>query len=139
MKAIRVRFNLSRGKNYMKWKLEFPTIRDAKGTITHSSSVQYLNPSEVILMMSDCVLDNHKEVAQKIFDGGNKTVCAWVLCKEIIVLPSRLNIQTPKENQLRYNPRIVPCWMLEDRNVDGVRFTHIISQGKNLFYRETRV
>ena len=67
-KKIKVRFNLGKGKNYMKWKLQFPT---------HS---EYYSPSEYNLAMFGCTLKNSKTTAKKIHDGAHKTVCAWILC-----------------------------------------------------------
>ena len=63
-KSIKVRFNLGRGKNFMKWKVTYP------------DRVEYHNPNDVQLVMTDCVFKNHKGVAQKIFNDGEKVVCA---------------------------------------------------------------
>jgi len=53
-KKIKVRFNLGKGKNYMKWKLEFPT---------HS---EYYSPEDYNLALFGCQLKNHKKTAEKI-------------------------------------------------------------------------
>ena len=58
MKSFKVRFNLGRGKNFMKWKVQYP---DGK--------IEYHLPSEVQLLMHECILKNQKKTAQKIFDG----------------------------------------------------------------------
>jgi hypothetical protein len=55
MKSIKVRFNLSRGVNYLKWKVEYP-----------DGNVMYYYPTGVQLIMGDCTLKNYKKVAEKI-------------------------------------------------------------------------
>ena len=79
LKRIKVRFNLGRGKNYMKWKIQYP-----------NGNILYYNPSEVQFVMTNCQLRNYKKVAEKIFNGGNKVVCAWVLCEEINIIDNEL-------------------------------------------------
>jgi lipopolysaccharide biosynthesis glycosyltransferase len=61
MKSIKIRFNLGKGKNFMKWKVQY-----TDGTI------EYHSPADVQLLMHDCTLKNHKKTAQKIFDGAKK-------------------------------------------------------------------
>lgn len=106
-RRTRVRFNLGRGKNYMKWRVLRP-----------DGSVEFLDPNEVQLVMIGCTFKNSKRVAQRIFDGENKTVCAWILC-------DRLEIRKPNsysdnsDLQARYNPRVAPNWQLGDQDIDG--------------------
>lgn len=114
MKSIKVRFNLGAGKNYMKWKVEYP-----------DGEVKYLHPTEVQLIMHDCTLKNYKKTAQKIFDGAQKTVCAWVLCKEIEIRNE--NFESGTEQKIKFNPRVQPNWVLNGEVVDGQKFDSIIS------------
>lgn len=51
MTKAKIRFNLGRGKNYMKWKIEC-----AEGTF-------YLSPEDVNLRMVNARLRNHRGVA----------------------------------------------------------------------------
>jgi hypothetical protein len=115
MARIKVRFNLGRGANYMKWKVQYP-----------NGVVEYYKPTEVQLMMKGCQLRNHKGVAKKIFDGGNKTVCAWVLCDEIeIINPATTNYLKPflkydlMFDRIKYTPRVKPNWLLNGDIVDN--------------------
>ena len=63
-KRIKVRFNLGRGPNYLKWKVSYP-----------NGEVMYYYPTGVQLTMKGCTLKNSKSTAQKIFRGeSNKTV-----------------------------------------------------------------
>ena len=64
----KVRFNLGRGDNYMKWKVSTP-----------SGEATYHNPDDVLIIMKGCKLFNQKGSANKIYEGANKTVCAWVI------------------------------------------------------------
>jgi hypothetical protein len=121
MARIKVRFNLGRGANYMKWKVQYP-----------NGVVEYHNPSETQLILNGCQLRNHKGVAKKIFDGGNKTVCAWVLCDEIeIITLTTTNYLKPflkldlMFDRIKYNPRVKPNWIFNDEIVDN-EFIHSI-------------
>ena len=116
MKSIKVRFNLGRGKNYMKWKIQHP---DGK--------IEYHSPTDVQLLMHDCVLKNYKTVSQKIFEGGNKTVCAWILCKSLVIKKSEFIQGDLDGERIRYNPRVTPNWMLNDSNADGMSVDKLVS------------
>lgn len=105
MKSIKVRFNLGRGKNYLKWKVTYP-----------DGEVTYYSPDEFQLVMTECTFKNHKKTAQKIYDGDNKTVCAWILCKDIKIYTGKPI--TDESNRVRYNPRVQPNWVYNDKVVD---------------------
>lgn len=125
MQNIKVRFNLGAGKNFMKWKIQYP---DGK--------VEYHSPSDVQLLMQGCTLKNHKKVAQKIYEGGEKVVCAWILCSSIKVVTT--NIATELDNILfgepiKYNPRVTPHWMLDGEVVDNLCLTKLVSVGKGVY------
>ena len=122
MARIKVRFNLGRGANYMKWKVQYP-----------NGVVEYHNPSEVQLILKDCQLRNYKGVAQKIFDGGEKVVCSWVLCKDIEII-NHTFIQFDKIcDRLKYNPRVKPNWILNGEIVDNKCITTIASVDYGLY------
>lgn len=121
MVRTKVRFNLARGKNYKKWKITYP------GGIT-----EYLDPSEVTLVMSKCKLNNNRKVAEKIFGGKSKEVCAWVLCEYLVITDKE---QTPMEEsqRLRFNPRVKPNWDFKNVNADGKEYRCIESRGSRLY------
>ena len=73
---IKVRYNLGRGVNYMKWKVTYG-----------DKAASYYEPTLFNLRMKNCVLKNNKTTATKIFNGENKTVCAWITCNEIDIIP----------------------------------------------------
>ena len=116
---IKVRFNLGRGKNYLKWKIEYP-----------NSEPQYLDPNEVKLVMEGCLLKNYKKVSQRIFDGSNKTVCSWVICDNVIV-----KIPEPHlgGKSVSYNPRIKPHWVYDGVDADNFTFETLVSDGRELY------
>ena len=62
MKSIKVRFNLGRGQNYMKWKVQYT-----------DGSVEYHSPSEVQLLMHECILKNHSQPC-RLFSGLRERV-----------------------------------------------------------------
>jgi hypothetical protein len=123
MKSIKVRFNLGRGKNYMKWKVQY-----TDGTI------EYHSPTDVQLVMHECILKNHRKTAQKIYDGGDKVVCAWVLCKRLAIVKSdRFTKADLNGERVRYNPRVTPHWMLDGENVDGISVDKLVSVDFGLY------
>lgn len=126
MKSIKVRFNLGAGQNYMKWKIEYP---DGK--------VEYHAPADVQLVMKNCILKNHRKTAQRIFDGGQKTVCAWVLCKSLEI--RRDNFEIDNDQRIRYNPRVLPNWVLNGVVVDNQAFDEVFSVDFGLFLKKIKL
>lgn len=116
---IKVRFNLGRGKNFMKWKVE----ADGRS--------EYYSPEEYNLFMYGCQLKNQRSTAEKIHQGAEKSVCAWILCDSIML---GQNVELPEANtRLTYNPRVRPNWMAGDTVADNQQFEHIWSDGRKLF------
>lgn len=122
MKSIKVRFNLAKGKNHMKWKIQYP---DGK--------VEYHSPSEVQLLMYECTFKNYKTVAQKIFEGGEKVVCAWVLCKSLAIKKDKFIQGDLIGERVRYNPRVTPHWMLKSEEYDGMSVDKLVSVDFGLY------
>lgn len=103
---IKVRFNLGRGTNYMKWKVQYP-----------DGGVHYFNPDNIQMVMKGCILKNSRTTAMKIYNGEHKMVCAWVLCDTIDI---RTEDFTPDNGQqVKYNPRVLPFWNKDGVNMDG--------------------
>lgn len=118
---IKVRFNLGKGPRYMKWKIEY----------THGEP-EYLDPKEVQLIMIGCILRNQKATAEKIHQGANKTVCAWVECCDVIIT-TQTGIDV-ESNRIMYNPRKTPNWTNNaEENLDNQYYSKIISLDKILF------
>jgi hypothetical protein len=127
MKPHKIRFNLGRGVNYMKWKVEYPDKR-----------VEYLDPEKVQLIMYDCTLKNNRKVAQRILDGEiTKMVCAYILCERIEILAE--NFLGESNINVRYNPKVFPYWTVLGTNTDNMKYDKIFSVGNKLFLPPTIV
>lgn len=122
MKRVKIRFNLGRGVNYKKWKINHV-----------DKSVEYLDPEKVQLTMVNCELVNNKKISQEIFNGSHKRICAWILCEKITIKKRNFNQTDLIGGCLNFNPRIEPNWVLEGINVDGVKIKKIESLGNKLF------
>lgn len=115
----KVRFNLGRGSNYKKWKIENTVTKD----------YIHIDPEEVSLTLINCTLKNNKKRSKQIFEGANKSVCAWVLCEKILVNPPK----KIKGDSIRYNPRVAPYWSHNGKNVDDKHYDVLNTNGKNIF------
>ena len=124
MDKYRVRFNLGRGDNYKKWKVTSP-----------NGDVQYIDPKTQVLDMKGCTLKNNKKSAQKIFDGSNKFVCAWIECDEVKVKPYGLWIYLDGIAQVRYNPRVAPNWQHSgsNMNIDNEYYSRLLTQRVSVY------
>lgn len=128
MKRIKVRFNLGRGPNYLKWKIQYP-----------SGAVEYASPTDTQLVMTGCTLKNNRKTAEKIFRGEHKTVCAWILCDEVEVKFSGFSQydNDPNNTRLSYNPRVNPYWVLGKMTpADNFKFNKIGTVDYKLFVTE---
>lgn len=123
MKMHKVRFNLSRGVNYMKWKITYPDGR-----------VEYHTPDAIQITMQNCQLRNNRKTAEKIYAGENKSVCAWILCESLAISnPKQLENHT---NLLRYNPKVKPYWYIQgdDSSADNHYFNTLSTYGKQIHH-----
>jgi len=113
-KKIKVRFNLGRGENYMKWKVQYP-----------NGYTKYFRPTDVQLVMTDCILKNSRTTAMKILKGEHKVVCAWVLCD---IIDIRTEDFIPDNGQqVKYNPRVLPFWNRNGVDMDGSKIKEMYS------------
>ena len=97
--TTKVRFHLGRGPNYPRWQVRFG-----------DNAPEYFDPEDVILQMHNAVLRNQRGTAEKILNGENKTVCAWVECDHLEVKP-RGQYYIPRAKQFcHYNPKRRAHW-----------------------------
>ena len=127
MRQFKVRFHLGAGENFMHWRVEN----------TKTGEVFFYNPEKFRLIMHNCYLRNQKSAANKINQGANKSVCAWVECESVY----KIDPQRPKNSIMefkeffKYNPRITPYWRSEtDVNIDGKSYSKIVSKNNKLGY-----
>ena len=125
----KVRFHLGKGENFMKWRIENVETKE----------VTFHSPKEVMISMIDCKLHNHKGTAKKINEGQNKTVCAWIMGKNVNVIASQ-NYSFEKfiqeesmTNVAQYNPRVTPYWRdQDDNNIDKHEYSFMLTDGTKL-------
>lgn len=121
---FKIRFHLKNGKNFLNWQI----------TNIETGVKQYVDPELHDLVMGDCKLHNRKGVANSIFKGGEKNVCAWIVCTAYTTRPR--TAPEGRSQAIRYNPRDCIHWHLESdtgTNLDNARFKQIVSSGRKLF------
>lgn len=123
---IKIRFNLGRGCNFMKWKVE--------NTVT--GEIQYIDPAYTTLQMTNATLLNRKAAAEHIHGGANKYPCAWILAEKVEILPRYGKYHNGNLTQIKYNPRENPFWSLAGLNIDGQYYSEIITINKSVFISE---
>jgi len=122
-RMVKVRFHLARGANFKTWQ------------VIDNGVVRYYDPDAVCLRMFGCRLKNRRRVADKIFAGEDKTVCAWIDCERVEVGDSSSLETRDNQNILSFNPKVVPYWVRDGEcaeNLDGMVFSEIISRGRRL-------
>ena len=125
---VRLRFHLARGEHYMHWQLRRGESRPT-----------YWSPS-ANFKLKDVTLYNRRNVAEKIYNGENKTVCAWLSISGSIKI-STVPTDTDGLHQISYNPRVSPFWTYKDIvnekseliNLDMQKFDEAIINGKEIF------
>ena len=120
-----IRFNLGTGENYLKWKITTP-----------SGNHHYHEPSHVTIFMEGCRLVNQKGTANKIFEGANKSVCAWVEADKVAIYHKMPKDFIEGGKRVSYNPRVTPNWVLDGENVDKQKVGNLVSEGRNLLTSE---
>lgn len=122
MKRYKVRFHLAKGDNFMKWQ-----VFDLQ-----TGNKDYFDPESKYIIMRDCVLGNHPATAKKIFDGHNKTVCAWVACEHVSVVDSPPSLNNM--NRFMYNPRKNPHWFTDTiKNADKLKFKTMVTNNRRVY------
>ena len=125
MKRYRVRFHLARGDNYMKWQV-FDKQNNTK---------DYFDPNSKSLFMRSCELGNHPTTAKKIYNGDNKTVCAWISCDDYQVWDNeRFTLNAGAMTHYKYNPKKNPHWFTDTHdNRDGLKLDTMITQSRAVY------
>ena len=119
---IKVRFHLGR-KNYLHWQVKY------------KDSIEFYSPDSVSLLMHKCYLKNRTSVARKIHEGAYKSVCAWIECEDLQILPAE-EISLDRMMQVCYNPKVAPYWRDEKgSNIDGKRFESLVTKRSKVFVK----
>ena len=98
----KVRFHLARGENFMKWQVTQP-----------NGDKRYLNPEHNSIAMCGCKLRVQPSTAQKIHDGANKSVCAWIDCHHLQETNDPIPM-TIFDTRIAFNPKQSVHWMAEE-------------------------
>ena len=123
LRRYRVRFHLAKGENFMKWQV-FDKLHGTK---------EYYDPDTKSIVMRDCILGNQPATAKKIFDGDNKTVCAWVACDDVSIVDSLSRIDH-RMTRFKYNPRKNPHWFSDaSMNCDNRKFKMMITNNRKVY------
>ena len=124
MKRYKVRFNLAKGAHYMTWKVICP-----------DGYIGYYSPSLSQLVMTGCTLKNNNKTAQAIYKGGEKVVCAWVLCDNITIKHTNFTQadEKDKSNKISYNPRKHPYWIADGDIADDKHYDLLMSVDTGLY------
>ena len=124
--TTKVRFHLGRGPNYQRWQVRFG-----------DNAPEYFDPEDVILQMHNAVLRNQRGTAEKILNGENKTVCAWVECDHLEVKP-RGQYYIPRAKQFcHYNPKRRAHWFNNNReDIDNTKHKLLATFGKLIIIPE---
>jgi len=125
MSKYKIRFNLGRGENFMKWQVTYP-----------EGNVEYFDPAQFTLVMRDCKLRNQPSTAQKIHDGANKTVCAWIDAEDVEVMEDYdIDINWYNDKRINFNPRKQPNWVYENdiENIDNKEFSLLTTSGRSVY------
>ena len=123
MKRYKVRFHLASGDNYMKWQV-FDLQEGTK---------DYFDPEFKSIIMRDCRLGNNPATAKKIFDGENKTVCAWVACEDVTIIDSPNSI-SKRMTHYKYNPKKNPHWHTQTcHNVDNLPLKTMVTHKRKVY------
>lgn len=122
----RVRFNLGRGEYFKTWKVE------QKSPTGKWEKVEYYNTQAFSILLKGCKLHNGKDTAEKIFNGSNKSVCAWIECISFQAAPSTGDV--PRSPQIKYDPKVAPYWRdLDGNNIDNLEIASLVTQGNQVY------
>lgn len=122
----KVRFHLAKGPNYQRWQVR-------KG----DREPVYYDPEDVILEMYNAVLRNQRKTAERIYDGQNKTVCAWVECDHLVVKRRHQHAIPDTAGFCHFNPRRRPHWFDKRENdLDNQSYSMLATFGRLIFIPE---
>jgi hypothetical protein len=123
---LRVRFHLANGPHFRHWQLKQ----------IETGRVIFVDPKDTVLLFRNCTLKNQETVAKKIFNGENKTVCAWFTCDWSRKLPSHPALG----DEIMYNPKKCTYWTnLRGENLDNSFYPEIIAVESKLFLHKKEI
>jgi len=133
---LKVRYHLQKGPYYMNWQ-----FKD-----TETGNVFYHKPSDHVIKIHNCILHNNRRVADKIYLGSNKDVCAWIKFAKMEIMPNDEMIPD-WYTRITYNPKTLPYWHTVravdgvrnySENLDGTAFDELYLSDKGVFFNTCR-
>lgn len=120
---VRVRFHLGAGEHHRQWQIRHDDGR-----------VEYHDPDAVTLVMLGCRLRNQRRTSQRIFEGDNKSVCAWVEAQDVVVTAPVTRFWPGLDGRgIAFDPRIAPHWRDESgADIDGCRYEAVVTSGRRM-------
>lgn len=132
-KQYRIRFHLQKGEHFQHWQ-----IKDCD-----SGEVLFFDPATHLIHAEGCRLRNQPATANKIFQGADKTVCAWVDADRIHVTNTgrhgynaeyEANLRGTNPPKVSYNPKVSPNWRnASGDNIDGATFRELMFCNRSVF------
>ena len=122
-----VRRNLRKGEKFG-WLQVHEAV--GRGGIKKGSKDVFVNPAKHSLKMTNCYLHNSLARTSKIHLGMiHKERCAWIVCESFEIVKQ----ESSTGDEISFNPRIAPHFMLKGENVDGEKFTKLTTLGAKIF------
>lgn len=115
---MKIRLNLEKGLNHNKWK------------IYDDDNAEFIS-TELSFILSRCKLVNNKNIAIKINQGEDKSVCAWIEFEEFKFIQ---NYNYKCKRNIKFNPRKNPFWEIDGQDVDNILIQKIIVIKKKLYF-----
>jgi len=108
----KIRFNLSKGVDYEKWKV-----------INPDKSVTILDPNKYELLLLNVKFNNEKNV------------CSWIEAEEIQIQNSIIvnTFEINESQQIKYNPKSSPYWIFKENKFDGVKLDAVLTYKSKLY------
>ncbi len=119
---FKVRFHLAAGEHFMHWQIKQTDKRPI-----------YIAPNDARLFMYGCVLKNNINTAKKIHAGANKTVCAWIECKEVFISKYSYSELPNFYEHVSYNPRVNPNWIFDGKIVDNEHYPELYTFSNKVY------
>jgi len=121
-----IRRDLKKGSTYGHWQIRKCITRSKLGEL-----VEYVDGDKNSIVMKECYLHNGVATSTKIFNGANKSRCAWIVCDSYEIIDQIDCVNDLIE--ISFNPRVSPHYMCEGDNVDKTEVIEVITKGYKLW------
>lgn len=121
LKMYKIRYHLQNGPHKYHWQIK------------KEKEKFYINPKNTTIIIHNCFLYNNKRIADKIYLGANKNVCAWISFDKLNILQEKIDLDS--FIHIEYNPKKLPYWHMKnsDKNIDFMGFEILYLCEKGVF------